>query len=197
MLVSFFEACATVSGSPAGAPALALFREPSNLSEGFRSPVGASGRRDASPESSLHSYSESLCPEIVRAGRRGELACPDSPARQTFGLPHAAAPAALGREGGNAQLIRDKARSSDVWTFVLACVVVCVCSRTGVGARAGAQPHQAFGRMEGVLERAWNHPALDKCLELVEDSTQRSRRGVTERCARGFLVLRLTECTKQ
>ena len=50
--------------------------------------------------------------------------------------------------------------------------------------------------MEGVLERAWNHPPLDKCLELVEDSTERSRRGVTERCARGFLLLRLTECTK-
>ena len=51
--------------------------------------------------------------------------------------------------------------------------------------------------MEGVLERAWNHPPLDKCLELVEDSTERSRRGVTERCARGFLLLRLTECTKR
>ena len=50
--------------------------------------------------------------------------------------------------------------------------------------------------MEGVLERAWNHPPLDKCLELVEHSTERSTRGVTERWARGFLVLRLTECTK-
>ena len=46
-------------------------------------------------------------------------------------------------------------------------------------------------RMEGVLERAWNHqqqqgvhPPLDKCLELVEDSTERSTRGVTERWAR-------------
>ena len=38
--------------------------------------------------------------------------------------------------------------------------------------------------MEGVLERAWNHPPLDKCLELVEDSTERSTRGVTERWAR-------------
>ena len=51
--------------------------------------------------------------------------------------------------------------------------------------------------MEGVLERAWNHPPLDKCLELVEDSTERSTRGVTERWARGFLLLRLTECTKR
>ena len=49
--------------------------------------------------------------------------------------------------------------------------------------------------MEGVLERAWNHPPLDKCLELVEDSTERSTRGVTERWARGFLLFRLTECT--
>ena len=61
---------------------------------------------------------------------------------------------------------------------------------------AGALPHQAFGRMEGLLERAWNHPPLDKCLELVEDSTERSTRGVTERWARRFLLLRLTECTK-
>ena len=60
---------------------------------------------------------------------------------------------------------------------------------------ARALPHQAFGRMEGVLERAWNHFPLDTCLELVDDSTERSNRGVTERCARG-LVLRLTECTK-
>ena len=51
--------------------------------------------------------------------------------------------------------------------------------------------------MEGVLERAWNHPPLDKCLELVEDSTERSTRGVTERWARGFLVFGLTECTKR
>ena len=50
--------------------------------------------------------------------------------------------------------------------------------------------------MEGVLERAWNHPPLDKCLELVEDSTERSTRGVTERWARGFLLFGLTECTK-
>ena len=60
-----------------------------------------------------------------------------------------------------------------------------MCSRTSVGARAGALQHQAFGRMEGLLERAWNHPPLDKCLELVEDSTERSMRGVTERWARG------------
>ena len=51
--------------------------------------------------------------------------------------------------------------------------------------------------MEGLLERAWNHPPLDKCLELVEDSTERSTTGVTERWARGFLLLRLTECTKR
>ena len=51
--------------------------------------------------------------------------------------------------------------------------------------------------MEGLLERAWNHPPLDKCLELVEDSTERSTTGVTERWARGFLLLRLTECTKK
>ena len=42
MLVSLFEASATVAGSPGGAPALALFREPSKLSEGCRSPVGTS-----------------------------------------------------------------------------------------------------------------------------------------------------------
>ena len=41
------------------------------------------------------------------------------------------------------------------------------------------------------------NPLLDKRLELVEDSTERSTRGVTERCARGFLVLRHTECTKR
>ena len=51
--------------------------------------------------------------------------------------------------------------------------------------------------MEGVLERAWNHPPLDKRLELVEDSTERSTRGVTERWARGFLLFGLTECTKR
>ena len=79
---------------------------------------------------------------------------------------------------------------------------------------AGALPHQAFGRMEGLLERDWNHPPLEKCLELVEDSTERSTRGVTERWARGaherrrvgagriweetgFLLFRLTECTKK
>ena len=42
MLVSIFEASATVAGSPGGALALALFRQPSKLPEGFRSPVGAS-----------------------------------------------------------------------------------------------------------------------------------------------------------
>ena len=110
----------------------------------------------------LHSCSESLCPKFVRAGRRGSLACQASPARRTFefGLPHAAAPEALGREGGDAQFCVTS-RSSDVWTFDLVCVVVCVCSRTGVGARAGALPHQAFGRMESVLKRASSHPPLD------------------------------------
>ena len=58
--------------------------------------------------------------------------------------------------------------------------------------------------MEGLLERAWHHPPLDECLELVEDSTERSTRGVTERWARGaherqrgFPVSGLTEFTKR
>ena len=44
--------------------------------------------------------------------------------------------------------------------------------------------------------RPWNHPPLDKRLELVEDSSERSTNGVTERWSRGFLVFGLTECTK-
>ena len=96
------------------------------------------------PRNSIHSCSESLCPEIVRAGRRGSLACQASPARRTFGLPHAAAPEALAREGGDAQFC--------VTSQIFRCLDFRSCVRggvrvlTGVGARAGALLHQAFGR---------------------------------------------------
>ena len=128
MLVSFFEASATVAGSPGGAPALA---RPGTFSRTFE----ALGRLPLAcwrfcmtgcitPQNSLHSCSESLQPATVRAGRRGSLACPASPARPTFGHPHAAAPEALGREGGDAQFC--------VTSQVFRCLDCRSCVRGGV-----------------------------------------------------------------
>ena len=103
---------------------------------------------------------------------------------------------------GDAQLMRNKLGLqvfglSSLRAWWCACAHARVLGLVRPHEHAGALPHQAFGRMEGLLERAWNHPPLDKCLELVEDSTERSTRGVTERWARGFLVWRLAECTKR
>ena len=76
------------------------------------------------PRNSLHSCSEFLCPKFVCAGRRGSLACQASPARRTFGLPHAAAPGALGREGGDARFC--------VTSQVFRCLDFRSCVRGGV-----------------------------------------------------------------
>ena len=56
------------------------------------------------------------------------------------------------------------------------CVVVCVCPRTGVGARAGALPHQAFGRMEYyVVTQALAQAVHSEMVHETEDATAHAR----------------------
>ena len=128
MPVYFIEASATEPGSPGGAPALARLGTFSRTFEAFgRLPLACwrfCMTRCITPRNSLHSCRKSLCPEIVRAGRRGSLACQASPARRTFGLPHAATLEALGREGGDARFC--------VTSQVFRCLDFRSCVRGGV-----------------------------------------------------------------
>jgi hypothetical protein len=192
-LVSFIEASATVAGSPGGAPARARPGTFSRTFEAFgRLPLAAwrfCMTGCITPRSSLHSCSDSLCPEIVRAGRRGSLACPASPARRTFGLPRAAAPEALGREGGDARFcvtsqvfrcldFRSCVRGG-VRVLTHGCWGSCGCItapgvwKNGGRAREGLEPPSA-GQMPGVGRRFYRtfdegcHGALGQRFPTVE-----------------------------